>query len=166
MVIVLLKVILHNVTSLLNAANSQNCAQNGGPEGPNGNGVNENELNGSGHGSYPDITRSPISEVDDVRTREIQGKAVSGILILLLKWFKVSRKFSSPYALLHRQLLEHHPDILKFEYLAQLLLDSNYIPLILKLLQSQELERVVNYRCDRDDLRQAPPFLSFLRSTD
>ncbi|KAI9657075.1 MAG: Factor arrest protein 11 [Bathelium mastoideum] len=132
-VIVLLKVILHNVTSLLNAANTQNGGQNVVQDGQNANGVCENELNGAGHGAYPDITKSPISEVDDIRTREIQGKAVSGILILLLKWFKVSH-------------------ILKFEYLSQLLLDSNYIPLILKLLQSQELERVVNYRCDRDDL--------------
>lgn len=44
-------------------------------------------------------------------------------------------------------------DILKFEYITQLLVDSSYIPLILKLLQLQEIERVVNYRCDRDDLK-------------
>ena len=44
-------------------------------------------------------------------------------------------------------------DVLKFEYLTQLLLDSNYIPLILKLLQSQELDQVVSYRCDKDELR-------------
>lgn len=91
-VIVLLKVILHNVTSLLNAANSQNGVQNGGQDGPNTNGVGENELNGMGNGVYPDVAKSPISEIDDIRTREIQGKAVSGTLILLLKWFKVSRR--------------------------------------------------------------------------
>ncbi|KAF2232114.1 hypothetical protein EV356DRAFT_450884 [Viridothelium virens] len=132
-VIVLLKVILHNVTSLLNAATTQNGGQNGAQDGQNANGIGEHELNGNGNGIYPEVTGCTISEIDDVRTREIQGKAVSGILILLLKWFKISH-------------------ILKFEYLTQLLLDSNYIPLILKLLQSQELERVVNYRCDRDDL--------------
>ncbi|KAI9697708.1 MAG: Factor arrest protein 11 [Bogoriella megaspora] len=140
-VIVLLKVILHNVTSLLNAATSQGGFQNGAPEGQNPNGVADHDYNGNTNGVYPDVNKSPVGEIDDIRTREIQGKAVSGILILLLKWFKRSH-------------------ILKFEYLTQLLLDSNYIPLILKLLQSQELERVVNYRCDRDDLN----FFHFCRA--
>ena len=81
------------MTSLLNTANSQNGAPNGGQDGQSTNGVGENEFNGTGNGVYPDITKSTISEVDDLRTREIQGKAVSGILILLLKWFKVSREF-------------------------------------------------------------------------
>jgi len=44
-------------------------------------------------------------------------------------------------------------DILKFEYLTQLLVDANYIPMILKLLQTQEIERMVNYRSDREDLK-------------
>ena len=108
-------------------------------------------MNGSANGVYPDITKSPISEIDDIRTREIQGKAVSGILILLLKWFKISRE-SSIQHLTASISAKTFLDVLKFEYMSQLLLDSNYIPLILKLLQSQELERVVNYRCDRDDL--------------
>jgi hypothetical protein len=43
--------------------------------------------------------------------------------------------------------------VLKFEYMTQLLLDSNYIPLILKLLQSQELERVVNFRVNVDHMK-------------
>lgn len=42
-------------------------------------------------------------------------------------------------------------DILKFEYLTQLLVDANYIPMVLKLLQTQEIERVVNYRCESED---------------
>lgn len=33
-----------------------------------------------------------IDELDNIRLREITGKAVSGILLLLLKWFKRSRK--------------------------------------------------------------------------
>lgn len=45
------------------------------------------------------------------------------------------------------------PDILKFEYMTQLLVDSSYIPLVLKLLQLQEIERVVAYRCDREELK-------------
>ena len=34
----------------------------------------------------------PIAEIEAYRSREITSKAVSGILLILLKWFKVSRK--------------------------------------------------------------------------
>jgi hypothetical protein len=44
-------------------------------------------------------------------------------------------------------------DILKFEYITQLLVDSSYVPLILKLLQLQEIERVVNSRCEQEELK-------------
>ncbi|KAF2454439.1 hypothetical protein BDY21DRAFT_352876 [Lineolata rhizophorae] len=131
-VIVLLKVVLSNVTSLITQANGSNGLQ--GPfqfhDGQNGNlSRQDSNLNGN----HPDIPSPSTEELDAMRSQEILAKAVSGILILLLKWFKVSH-------------------ILKFEYLTQLLLDSNYIPLILKLLQTQELERVVNYKCDREDI--------------
>ncbi len=33
-----------------------------------------------------------VEELDGVRAREITVKAVSGMLLLLLKWFKISRK--------------------------------------------------------------------------
>jgi len=36
----------------------------------------------------------PVEDLDALRTREITAKAVSGILLTLLKWFKVSRMFS------------------------------------------------------------------------
>lgn len=52
---------------------------------------------------------------------------------MLLKWFKVSH-------------------ILKFEYLTQLLLDSNYLPLILKLFAHSEIDRVVDCNAERLDL--------------
>jgi len=38
----------------------------------------------------------PIDEIEAMRSREITAKAVSGILLMLLKWFKVSRKVPSP----------------------------------------------------------------------
>lgn len=44
-------------------------------------------------------------------------------------------------------------DILKFEYFTQLLLDSNYLPLVLKLFAHQEIDRVVDSKSDRDDMR-------------
>jgi Domain of unknown function (DUF3402) len=53
-------------------------------------------------------------------------------------------------------------DILKFEYLTQLLLDSNYLPLVLKLFAHQEIDKVVDSRTDRDDMRFV---LSFRAST-
>lgn len=43
-------------------------------------------------------------------------------------------------------------DILKFEYLNQLLLDANYIPLILKLFAHQDIDRAVDQKNDREDL--------------
>ncbi len=40
-------------------------------------------------------------------------------------------------------------DVLKFEYSTQLLLDSNYIPLILKLFAHQDIQQVVDSKTDR-----------------
>lgn len=42
-------------------------------------------------------------------------------------------------------------DILKFEYLCQLLLDSNYIPLVLKFFAHQDVQQVVDSKTDRTD---------------
>lgn len=55
--------------------------------GPNGraNGVNNNSAN-------PDNVEQSAEELDATRTREITAKAVSGIMLLLLKWLKLSRK--------------------------------------------------------------------------
>ena len=39
-------------------------------------------------------TDSAIDELNAVRLREITSKAVSGILLMLLKWFRLSRKFA------------------------------------------------------------------------
>lgn len=44
-------------------------------------------------------------------------------------------------------------DILKYEYITQLLVDSSYVPLILKLFQLQEIEKVVNYKCEQEELK-------------
>lgn len=51
-----------------------------------------NGMNGS-HDLFSDAS---IDELDNIRLREITGKAVSGILVLLLKWFKRSREFPRP----------------------------------------------------------------------
>ncbi|KAF2097517.1 N1221-domain-containing protein [Rhizodiscina lignyota] len=132
-VMVFLRVILSNVTALITQMNGQNGLQSGfqfqeGQNGDSSKGDLANGTNGA-HAAQP----SSMDELDTSRSHEITAKAVSGILIMLLKWFKISH-------------------ILKFEYLTQLLVDANYIPMILKLMQSQEFERIVNYRCDSEEL--------------
>jgi hypothetical protein len=44
-----------------------------------------------------DPSELPIEEIEALRSREITAKAVSGILLLLLKWFKISRKSQLRY---------------------------------------------------------------------
>jgi hypothetical protein len=52
------------------------------------------------------------------------------------------------------------PDILKFEYMTQLLLDSNYLPLLLKMFIHQDVDKAVAQKNDREDQRyQSPPML-------
>lgn len=46
-----------------------------------------------------------IEELDNIRLREITGKAISGSLLLMLKWFKRSRKLH------HRGLCEMFSNI-------------------------------------------------------
>ena len=52
-------------------------------------------VNGSGPGPTSiaeDLnSEAAIEELDNVRLREITGKAISGSLLLLVKWFKRSR---------------------------------------------------------------------------
>ena len=95
--IVLLKVILSHVTALITQLNSQNGLQSGfQPQDPQS-GVSANKADGNGGPDSSQLYRSNLSneELDAVRTQEIIAKGVSGILILLLKWFKVSRKLFS-----------------------------------------------------------------------
>lgn len=118
--IVFLKIILTNVSAVVNQSASQTT------QGMN----NSHSMNGSSHNLLSDAS---IDELDNIRLREITGKAVSGTLLLLLKWFKRSH-------------------ILKFEYMTQLLLDSNYIPLILKMFAHQDVDQTVAHKNDREDL--------------
>lgn len=166
LVIVLLKVVLANVTALV--------TQSGQPEGPNGvapTAPMQDQTNGDGQapGPHREANGRPgggsgdeegeedkgvvmsWEEIDGMRMREITAKAVSGILLLLLKWFKISRESSTP-AMSPPQSNPTASDVLKFEFLAQLLLDSNYLPLILKLFAHQDLDKAVEMNIDREDL--------------
>ncbi|KAI9337855.1 hypothetical protein BD770DRAFT_448483 [Pilaira anomala] len=83
-----------------------------------------------------DITLSYLEDMDAVRNREVYSKAISGILLLLLKWTKSSH-------------------VLKFEYISQLLVDSGCLLLILKIIGLQEISDLVKAQTDI-------PYYSFL----
>jgi hypothetical protein len=90
-IIVLIKAILSHVTALVTQANSSNGLQSGFQfqENQNGNGVRPEESGMNGHNGATNTN----DELDAMRQQEVLDKAVSGILILMLKWFKVSRKY-------------------------------------------------------------------------
>lgn len=50
---------------------------------------NSHGMNGGSTETFPDTS---VDELDNIRLREITSKAVSGTLLLLVKWFKRSRK--------------------------------------------------------------------------
>ena len=93
-VIVLLKAILQNVTAIIAQGVSQ---QHPGlaNRGPNGN-VNgqsgANRQDGANGANSPLSPEPSIEDIDASRTREITAKAATGIMLLMLKWFKLSRK--------------------------------------------------------------------------
>ena len=113
-VIVLFKELFQNVQSLINQ-NGPNGAPNGISEdavndGPNKRRTNPNSsanLNAmvNGHLTEDDDGTTPaIETLNDLRSREVSSKAVSGILLVLLKWFKLSRKTSVPQPFLSSEL--------------------------------------------------------------
>ncbi|KAI1079354.1 N1221-domain-containing protein [Whalleya microplaca] len=137
LVIVLMKGVLVNVTACITLPN--NGQQHPGTTGnsqprTNGGGPALNRSHdGSTWGSSSanqDGTEPPLEDLDNTRSREIESKAATGIILLLLKWLKISH-------------------VLKFEYLTQLLLDSNYLPLVLKLFAHQDIQQVVDSKTDR-----------------
>ncbi|KAJ2902995.1 hypothetical protein MKZ38_010579 [Zalerion maritima] len=100
---------------------------------PNGVSVlNRSQENGNGSNGnpQPEPHEQSADELDAMRTREIAGKAATGIVILLLKWLKVSH-------------------VLKFEYITQLLLDANFVPLILRFIAHQDVQYMVDTKSDR-----------------
>ncbi|KAI0650345.1 N1221-domain-containing protein [Trametes meyenii] len=70
-----------------------------------------------------------MDDIDVARHREITSKAVSAILLLTLKWFKMSH-------------------VMKFHHLGQLLLDTNCLLLILKIFSLHEASAAVVAKAD------------------
>ncbi|KAH9845596.1 Striatin-interacting protein 1 [Teratosphaeria destructans] len=114
-----------------------------------------NGVNGTaeraGNGLHSGPNGNAAEEPDKVRSQEIAQKALTGTVLLLLKWFKVNH-------------------VLQYEYLCQLLLDALCIPLTLKLWQQQEIGRLCHFRPDKEGQgffyfcqthsRQGPPLPS------
>lgn len=98
LVIVLLRPILVNVTAIVSQqpppgpqvmGRGNGPGMNGGPQGPK---PPMQEM--SGQSPLADAPELSPEEMDAARTREITSKAMTGILLLLLKWLRLSRKFS------------------------------------------------------------------------
>ncbi|KAJ3788830.1 hypothetical protein GGU10DRAFT_345110 [Lentinula aff. detonsa] len=70
-----------------------------------------------------------LDEIDVTRHREITSKAVSAILLTVLKWFKVSH-------------------VMKFHHLGQLLLDTNCLLLLLKMFGIQDVYSAIRSKAD------------------
>jgi hypothetical protein len=94
---VLLKVILSNVTALITQMNGQNGLQSGFQFQEGQNGDSKMDLANGANGGRADTQQTSTDDLDTSRTQEITAKAVSGILIMLLKWFKVSRMLNSDH---------------------------------------------------------------------
>jgi hypothetical protein len=92
-VIVLLKGILPSVTAWISAQQNaqQQANRTNGPNVPNGPRPDGSAQQPNGNANPEPVELSP-EEIEATRTREITAKAVTGILLLLLKWLKVSRK--------------------------------------------------------------------------
>lgn len=96
--IVLLKSIIANAVGLATQAQAANRQAN--PSGQSFDAEGNARANGSQpqrtNGVVPDVSDLSVTEVEALRSREITAKALSGILLTLLKWFKVSRKLFLP----------------------------------------------------------------------
>lgn len=92
---VLVKLVLSHVTALVTQMNNQNGLQKGFEFQEGQNGEPANRADGVNGANGPHANGMPTSDdLDMTRSQEITSKAVCGILIMLLKWFKVSRKSS------------------------------------------------------------------------
>jgi len=170
-VIVLLKLLLATVT-----ANNSSNLNNGGGHPDSGNGQPSRLARPPNDGDAADLQRwlfadEPpelnLEDTDIMRHREITSKAVSAILITLLKWFKTSRKLAPG----HEQVTGPQfavltfrtwacSDVMKFHYLSQLLVDSNCLLLILKMFGLQEVSTLVKTKNERASHKYAPRFTS------
>ncbi|CAG8670100.1 6433_t:CDS:10, partial [Dentiscutata heterogama] len=118
-VIMLLKLLLATVS------NNKNSDIDKGGISANNDHISESSINSS--------NGNTIEEIDIMRHREITSKAVSAIILLMLKHLKLSH-------------------VLKFEYLSQLLVDSNCLLLILKMFGLQDVSLMVKAKNEVENM--------------
>ncbi|KAJ7591322.1 hypothetical protein C8J56DRAFT_1136597 [Mycena floridula] len=116
-VLVLLKLLLLTVSASTNLQGPQSSTSSQFPPGV----VSPQE--------QPNLPPPTLDEIDVTRHREINSKATSAILLLALKWFKVSH-------------------VMKFHHFGQLLLDTNCLLLIMKMFGLQEVSNSVVSKAD------------------
>lgn len=93
--IVLLRPILVNVTAIVTQQQNQmagmaNRANNPGVNGGHG---SQRGMDMNGQGQVEGDGEPTPEEIDATRTREITSKAMTAILLLLLKWLRLSREY-------------------------------------------------------------------------
>lgn len=103
LIMVLWRVLLSNVSALV-AQSGQNGLPNGFPDDGDGAGRKRTNPNSSAQldhlangqlGENEDGMDPAVEELNAVRSREITSKAIAGILLALLKWFKLSRMWQA-----------------------------------------------------------------------
>jgi hypothetical protein len=94
LVVLVVKTVLSHVTSLITTTSSMNGMQAGFVFQDGQNGVNG--VNGDNGNGLHDVSEISFEDMDMLRTEEITAKAGSGLLLLLMKWLKVSRKLTIP----------------------------------------------------------------------
>lgn len=99
---VLWRTLLGNVSALV-TQNGQNGLPNGFPEDGDAAGRKRTNPNSSAHldglangqlADNEDGTDPVVEELNGIRSREITSKAVAGTVLVLLKWFKLSRELT------------------------------------------------------------------------
>ncbi|KAI0108692.1 hypothetical protein GGR51DRAFT_123558 [Nemania sp. FL0031] len=131
LIIVLMKVLLAAVTANVSAGTFTQPGPGAATARENTRPVWNRSVDSSS-GTNGSMNADPAAYINDGyagRNMEIESKASTGTILLLLKWLKTSH-------------------ILKFEYLTQLLLDLNYLPLALKLFAHQDIQQVVDSKAD------------------
>ncbi|KAI0909048.1 hypothetical protein F4823DRAFT_563273 [Ustulina deusta] len=131
LVIVLMKVLLASVTANISAGSFTQPGPGATTTRESGRPVWNRSVDSSSgtNGSVNQDLAAHVTDASVGRNMEIEAKASTAIILLLLKWLKISH-------------------VLKFEYLTQLLLDSNYLPLVLKLFAHQDIQQVVDSKAD------------------
>ncbi|KAJ3572645.1 hypothetical protein NP233_g2951 [Leucocoprinus birnbaumii] len=124
-VLVLLKLLLATVSASTNGL--QNPQPSGSSVFPPG---VSSPINSAAPGPEQPPAHPPtLEEIDVTRHREITSKAVSAIILIVLKWFKVSHA-------------------MKFHHVGHHLLDTNCLLLILKMFGLQEIAQLVVSKAD------------------